>query len=150
MLNVVKICASESSALSVPQQWRPGPPSHSLGHKTFWCPSPPTLSFSPFSPATLSSFLLHSVKGHAGHSASPVPFFLLQPPPHPPQPASPARDKERRMTVVLRSQVFSFAAPGRNSSSPHAAAALPSLSLCISIVHPPTPRWFIGHTGKPF
>ncbi|KAK2856822.1 hypothetical protein Q5P01_005557 [Channa striata] len=77
----------------------------------------------------------------AAQSAS-VLLFLFEPPalPLPQPPPNQARDKDGRVTVALCSQVFSIAALGRNSTSPHTAAALPSLLLCSSFVHPPTPR----------
>lgn len=53
--------------------------------------------------------------------------------------------------MVLCSQVFSIAAPGPNSTSPHTAAALPSLSLYSPIVHAPTPSLIHRpHRESPF
>lgn len=109
-------------------------------------PPPPTLVLFPFEPGHTLLFppctLLKATL--VFQPASAFSFPIWTPHHHRPQPP----ETKRRVTVVLCSQVFSIAAPGRNCSSPHSAAALPSLPLCGSIVQLPTPRWFIGHTGE--
>ena len=111
------------------------PPHTHWDIKLFDVPRPPQhLSLFPFRPATLSSFLLHSLSLSASLGLF-SPFWT----PHP---------GTKSGEWLLCSQVFSSAAPGPNSPGLHPAAALPSLPLCGSIVPPPCPRWFLGHTGE--
>lgn len=100
---------------------------------------------SPLSPCTLlKATLVFQPASALSFSLNPLHYHHKFPPPH-------AWDKERRVTVVLCSQVFSIAALGCNSTSPHTAAALPSLSLCSPIVHPPSPSLIHRpHRGSPF